>query len=163
MNCLLWDIIVRLKRFSDYALRTLIFAAVKPNGLVTINEIAAAYGISKNHLMKIINMLAVAGFIETVRGRGGGLRLALPAATISVGAVLRATEADDELVECANPATNTCLITPACGLKHVLSVALEAFYAKLDGVTLADITRNKGQLNAIFSRKMPITTNRDAR
>ena len=145
--------IMRLTSFSDYALRLLIYLAVRPFEVVTIADISNSYGISKNHLMKITNTLAQAGYVETLRGSGGGMRLARPASEISVGEVLRHTEAGSDLVECANRKTNTCVIAPACGLKHVLFEALEAFYVRLDKVTLADITRNPGELIAIFEKQ----------
>jgi Rrf2 family nitric oxide-sensitive transcriptional repressor len=144
---------MRLTSFSDYALRILIFAAARPGDVVTISDISKGYGISKNHLMKITNTLAQAGFIETLRGSGGGLRLARNASEISVGQVLLHTEAGSDLVECANRKTNTCVISPACGLKHVLFEALDAFYARLDKVTLADITRNPAELALIFDNQ----------
>ena len=144
---------MRLTSFSDYALRILIFVATRPGEMVTISDISKGYGISKNHLMKITNNLAQAGYVETLRGSGGGMRLARPASQISVGEVLRRTEAGSDLVECANRKTNTCVIAPACGLKHVLFEALEAFYVRLDKVTLADITRNPGELIAIFEKQ----------
>ena len=102
---------MRLTSYSDYALRMLIYVAVHPDQFVTISEIAKSYGISKNHLMKIANELAVAGVLEAVRGRNGGLRLARPAEDISIGAVVRMTESRSDLVECFDPATNTCVIT----------------------------------------------------
>jgi len=145
-----WNDTMRLTSFSDYALRVLIYVATKPDQLVTIADISKSYGISKNHLMKITNTLAAAGYVETVRGSGGGLRLSRAAADINIGAVLRHTEAGSHLVECADRKTNTCVIAPACGLKHVLFEALEAFYARLDKVSLADITRNPADLTHIF-------------
>ena len=145
--------IMRLTSFSDYALRLLIYAAVRPSEIVTIADISNCYGISKNHLMKITNTLALAGYVETLRGSGGGLRLARAASAISIGEVLRHTEAGSHLVECADRRTNTCVIAPACGLKHVLFEALEAFYARLDKVTLADITRNPAELTLIFGKQ----------
>ena len=144
---------MRLTNFSDYALRLLIFAATKPNELVTIAEVSKAYGISKNHLMKITNTLAQGGFVETVRGAKGGLRLAKPASAINLAAVLRLTESGSDLVECFNPATNTCVIGGACGLKHVLRDALEAFYQGLAQVTLADLVAHPRSLNVIFDRQ----------
>ena len=144
---------MRLTSFSDYALRLLIYLAVRPFEVVTIADISNSYGISKNHLMKITNALAQAGYVETLRGSGGGMRLTRPASEISVGEVLRHTEAGSNLVECADRKTNTCVISPACGLRHVLFEALEAFYVRLDKVTLADITRNPGELFAIFEKQ----------
>jgi Rrf2 family transcriptional regulator, nitric oxide-sensitive transcriptional repressor len=145
---------MRLTSFSDYALRILIYASTSPRSTVTISDISTAYGISRNHLMKITATLARGGFVVTVRGSGGGLKLARPPQEISIGAVLRLTEADSELVECANRKTNTCIIAPACELKHALFFALEGFYERLDGVRLSDITRNPGQLRRIFKRQV---------
>ena len=144
---------MRLTNFSDYALRLLILAAARPDELVTIAEVSKAYGISKNHLMKITNTLSQGGFVETVRGAKGGLRLAKSATEINLAAVVRLTESGSDLVECFNPATNTCVIDGACGLKHVLRDALEAFYRSLAQVTLADIVANPHSLNVIFERQ----------
>lgn len=141
---------MRLTSFSDYALRLLIFAATRPEKLVTIAEVSRVYGISRNHLMKITSALAQGGYVETQRGNGGGLRLARPPSEISIGAVVRLTEASTDLVECADRRTNTCVIAPACGLMGVLFDALQAFYERLDRVTLADVTRNPERLNRIF-------------
>lgn len=129
----------------------LIYVAVHPDQFVTISEIAKSYGISKNHLMKIANELAVAGVLEAVRGRNGGLRLARPAEDISIGAVLRMTESRSDLVECFDPATNTCVITRACRLKHLLAQALEAFYLHLDAATLADLARQPKSILSLLS------------
>ncbi|MEI6533865.1 MAG: Rrf2 family transcriptional regulator [Verrucomicrobiaceae bacterium] len=142
---------MRLTSYSDYALRMLIYVAVHPDQFVTISEIAKSYGISKNHLMKIANELAVAGVLEAVRGRNGGLRLARPAEDISIGAVLRMTESRSDLVECFDPATNTCVITRACRLKHLLAQALEAFYLHLDAATLADLARQPKSILSLLS------------
>lgn len=146
---------MRLTNFSEYALRLLIFAATKPNELVTINEVSRAYGISKNHLMKITNTLSQGGFVETVRGAKGGLRLAKPANGINLAVVVRLTESGSDLVECFNPATNTCVIFQACELTHVLHDALEAFYLSLAKVTLADLVARPRALNAIFEQDDP--------
>ncbi len=142
---------MRLTNFSDYALRLLIFVATKPDELVTIAEVSKVYGISKNHLMKITNTLAQGGFVETVRGAKGGLRLAKPASAINLAAVVRLTEAGSDLVECFNPATNTCVIDKACRLKHVLHDALESFYHTLAQVTLADLVARPSGLGTIFA------------
>ena len=142
---------MRLTNFSDYALRLLIFAATRPDDLVTISEVSKAYGISKNHLMKITNTLAQGGFVETLRGAKGGLRLAKPASAINLATVVRLTESGSDLVECFNPATNTCVIDQVCGLKHVLHDALEAFYQSLEKVTLADLVAHPRSLNLIFA------------
>lgn len=129
---------MRLTMLSDYALRVLMYVAAAPQPLVTIEMIANAYGISENHLMKVVHRLAQNGFVETVRGRGGGIRLAKPAADISVGAVLRAVEEDFTLVECFGQ-KNCCKITDVCRLRRVLDRALDSFFAVLDEWSLADL------------------------
>ncbi len=144
---------MRLTRYSDYSLRLLMYVAVKPNELVAIADVSKAYDISKNHLMKIAHQLALAGFIETVRGRHGGLRLAKPAGEINIGLVVRLTEADSILVECCDPTTNTCVIMRACRLKHILLRALEDFYKRLDQFTLADLLADQESLLALFPKR----------
>lgn len=138
---------MRLTLLSDYSLRVLMFLAATPARLVTIQEIASAHGISDNHLMKVVHGLAKGGFIETVRGRGGGMRLLRPAEDITVGAVLRSVEEDFHIVECMGDA-DTCRITRVCRLKRVLQKALQAFLAELDQWTIADITANPKSLMA---------------
>lgn len=130
---------MRLTVHTDYAMRVLMYLAVEEGRLVTIEEMAAAHGISRNHLMKVAQQLGQFGFVEAVRGRGGGLRLARPAAGIGVGEVVRRTEESFQLVDCMQSGGGTCRIVPACRLKHVLAQALEAFAAVLDGYTLADL------------------------
>lgn len=130
---------MRLTRHADYALRTLMYLGVQGEARATIEQIATAHRISRNHLMKVVNRLAALGYVEAVRGRGGGLRLAKAPDAISVGAVVRAMEDNFELVECFAPTGNTCVITPACGLKRLLGEAVQAFLAVLDRHTLADL------------------------
>jgi Rrf2 family nitric oxide-sensitive transcriptional repressor len=130
---------MRLTLYSDYSLRLLMYAAIKPEGLVTIQEAADAYGISKNHLMKVAFELGRKGYLETVRGRGGGLRLARAPAEINLGEVVRAMEEDLTIVECFNLEANTCKIVGPCRLRGLLSRALKAFFAVLDEYTLADL------------------------
>jgi len=129
---------MRLSSYSDYALRILIYLAVQPDRLPTIAEIADHYGISKNHLMKVTHQLGIGGYVETVRGRGGGLRLGKSAEQIRVGDVVRFTEQDLAIVECMG-AGNECRLTPSCKLKGMLGEALQAFLSVLDKYTLADI------------------------
>lgn len=129
---------MRLTNFSDYALRILMYAAAKGDRLITIEETAELYGISRGHLMKVANQLTRTGYLKAVRGRSGGLTLAKPAKEIRLGDVLRATEPDFALVECFT-ANNRCLITPRCRLRGVLNEALSAFTRTLDGYTLADL------------------------
>lgn len=133
---------MRLSLQTDYALRTLMFLAVK-EGHHSIADIARAYGISKNHLMKVAQRLTAEGFVESVRGRSGGLKLALPPAQLNVGAIVRKMEDTGTFVECFDVATNACVVTPECGLRHVLVGALEAFAQHLDNVTVADLIPNR--------------------
>lgn len=129
---------MRLTVLTDYSLRVLMYAGTQPDRLVTIQEIATAYRISENHLMKVVHGLALIGFIETVRGRGGGFKLRRPAETITVGEVIRAVEDDFALVECMGSG-DTCRITDVCRLKRVLKQALHAYFEVLDAWTLADL------------------------
>ncbi len=131
---------MRLAEYTDYTLRVLMYCAAQPDRLVTIAELAEWHGVSKNHLMKVVNDLARQGLIETTRGRGGGLRLLKPAADIRVGDVVRQSETDFRLVECFDSSTNACSLTPSCRLKGVFQAALQAYFKELDAATLADIT-----------------------
>jgi Rrf2 family nitric oxide-sensitive transcriptional repressor len=129
---------MRLTDFSDYSLRLLMYAAAQTDRLITIEETAELYGISRAHLMKVANQLTRAGFLNAVRGRSGGLRLAEKPENIRLGDVLRVTEPDFALVECFR-GNNSCLITPCCRLRGILNEALTAFSDTLDGYTLADL------------------------
>ncbi|WP_336487685.1 Rrf2 family transcriptional regulator [Methylobacterium nigriterrae] len=128
---------MRLTRYTDYALRTLIFVGLHEPQQSSIAAIARAYGISENHLTKVVHQLGRLGLIHTTRGRGGGLRLARPPEEIVVGAVVRLTEDDLALVECF--AGGACAITAPCRLRRALGEALAAFLAVLDRYTLADL------------------------
>jgi Rrf2 family nitric oxide-sensitive transcriptional repressor len=132
---------MRLADYTDYTLRVLMYCAANPERLVTIAEIAERLQVSKNHLMKIVSELGRQGLVETTRGRGGGLRLLKAPAAIRVGDVVRGAETDFRLVECFDPASDTCTLTPSCKLRKVLRNALAAYFAELDAVTLADIAR----------------------
>lgn len=136
---------MRLTIFTDYTLRTLMYLALRPDRLVTIGDVAAAYRISNNHLMKVVHQLALAGDVATVRGQHGGLRLARPAAEINVGAVVRRTEADFDIVPCFGTEAG-CAIQPDCALAGMLDEALRAFLAALDRYTLADLVRPRAAL-----------------
>ena len=142
---------MRLTVYTDYALRLLMFVAVKDDGLATISEVAAAYGISKNHLMKVAHQLGVAGLVETVRGRSGGLRLAKPAASIGLGDVVRQTEPDMSLVPCFESDNADCAIQSCCGLRRALGRAAEAFLAELDKYTLADLAKPRTALRNLLA------------
>lgn len=132
---------MRLTNFSDYALRVLMYAAARDSQLITIDETAAVYRISRAHLMKVVNQLTRSGYLRAVRGRSGGLALAKRPDKIRLGDVLRATEPDFALVECFG-ADNQCVITPRCQLRAALNEALGAFIGTLDRYTLADLILN---------------------
>jgi Rrf2 family nitric oxide-sensitive transcriptional repressor len=129
---------MRLTNFSDYALRLMMYAAVRKDELVTIEETAALYGLSRAHLMKVANQLTRAGFLKATRGRHGGLSLAKKPEKIRLGDVVRSTEPDFALVECFGSG-NQCLITPRCRLRGVLNEAMAAFMHTLDRYTLTDL------------------------
>ena len=131
---------MRLSEYTDYTLRVLMYCATHRDRLVTIGELAEQHGLSKNHLMKVVNDLARQGLIETTRGRGGGLRLLAEPGSIRIGDVVRTSETDFRLVECFDPATNACTLSPNCRLKHLFSDALAGYFKALDGATLADMT-----------------------
>ena len=132
---------MRLTQWTDYTLRVLMYCAAADGRAqpVTITEVAEGFGISRSHLMKIVQELSAGGLLETTRGRGGGMRLMRPASSINVGDVVRSTETDFNLVECFDPRTNQCRLSPDCALKGALWRAMEAYLAVLDGVTLADL------------------------
>lgn len=142
---------MQLSFHADYACRVLIYLATMEAERSSVEEIARAFGISQNHLVKVVHKLGKFGFIDTVRGRGGGLRLALSPESIRIGEVVRQMEPGLDLVECFNLATNTCPITDHCGLKPLLYKAREAFLSQLDAVSLAEISRQRRQLAQILS------------
>ncbi|MGR6116064.1 Rrf2 family transcriptional regulator [Aeribacillus composti] len=143
---------MRLTNYTDYSLRVLIYIGTKNREeLSNIKEIADVYGISKNHLMKVIYQLGKNGYIETIRGRNGGFRLARPASEINIGDVVRKTEEDFHLVECFNEKNSECVITSACRLRHVFQQALQAYLQVLDQYTLADLIINQNELKHLFN------------
>ncbi len=133
---------MRLTRHSDYALRVLLYLGITSESLVTIGEIADRYGISRNHLMKVVNRLATHGYVETVRGKRGGIRLAKPPEAINLGELLRQTEEEFHMAECFDTNRGPCRIAGSCSLRPVLGEALEAFFEALGRYTLADLLRN---------------------
>lgn len=139
---------MRLTTFSDYALRVAIYVGVHPGELCTVAGIAQSYGISANHLMKVVHHLGRLGYVETVRGKGGGMRLARPPGKINLGELVRATE-ERRLVECFERGSE-CRIESACALRGILGEALEAFFAVLDRHTLADLLRPERKLAKIL-------------
>lgn len=144
---------MKLTSFSDYTLRVLMFLALNRERLATIPEIAAAYEISENHLMKVVHQLARSGVIESVRGKGGGVRLARAPEDIRLGQVIRLSEGNAPIVECLSDDAGACCIAPACRLTAVLVDAFDALYASLDQHTLADLVSAPRGLKAILLRR----------
>jgi len=141
---------MRLTRHTDNALRALIYLGVHTDGPQRIADIARRMGMSQDHLSKVIARLAQLGYVETTRGRDGGVQLARAATEINVGDVVRGTEENLTIVECFDPATNRCPIAPACALAPALDEALHAFFAVLDRYTLADLTLNSRGLSRLL-------------
>ncbi|WP_457391967.1 Rrf2 family transcriptional regulator [Roseateles sp. P5_E1] len=137
---------MRLTAFTDYSLRVLMFLAAEPDRRATVGEICAAFDVKANHLTKVVHHLAKRGWVSTVRGKGGGLTLARPAAQIRIGEVVRDTEGQALPAECFSAEASHCAIVNHCRLKGVLGEAVQAFHAVLDRYTLADITANRQQL-----------------
>lgn len=140
---------MRLTNYTDYCLRTLIFVAAQPDGRATIAQVAERYGISESHLVKVVHALGKAGFLANVRGRGGGVRLARPAAEIRIGDVVRCAEGDPVPASCFDPAAAPCSIYPACRLRGVLIEAVDAFHAVLDRYSLADLLGTDDRLRTL--------------
>ena len=141
---------MRLTVHSDYALRLLMYLAVQTEKLATIPEVAKAYSISPNHLMKVVHQMGQAGYVETVRGRGGGMRLARAADTIRLGEVVRFTEPDMDIVPCFQSKNQSCPLWRACRLKGALDQARRAFLAVLDDYTIGDLTAVGAHLRLVL-------------
>ena len=142
---------MRLTTKTNLAARVLMACAVNEGITLRSAEIAQACNASLNHLLQVVNALQANGFIETIRGRSGGLRLSRPAANISIGAVFRMFEAGAPFAECFAPETNTCPLSEACRLRGYVARAVEAFYHELDMVTLEDLTKGNCGLNALLA------------
>ncbi|MDE8650667.1 Rrf2 family transcriptional regulator [Novosphingobium album (ex Liu et al. 2023)] len=142
---------MRLTRYTDYSLRVLIHLALHDDRLCSIGEISRTYDVSHNHLMKVVNALAHDGFIETVRGRAGGMRLARPANAITVGEVVRKTEEGFQLADCSG-----CTLSPACGLTGVLAEGMRAMMAVFDSYTVADLLTDKDTMRRLLNRESPL-------
>lgn len=137
---------MRLTTYTDYALRVLMYVGLKDDELARIDVVASGFGISRNHLSKIVHNLGAKGYVKTVQGRNGGFQLDRDPADISVGQVVRDFEPDFNLVECFDAATSGCRIQPSCILAGELNDALSAFLARLDGVTLRDLIQPRWKL-----------------
>jgi Rrf2 family nitric oxide-sensitive transcriptional repressor len=143
---------MRLTRYTDYSLRVLIHLALHDGRLCSIGEIARTYDISHNHLMKVVNALSRDGFVETVRGRSGGMRLARAAEEISVGDVVRHTEEGFELSECSG-----CSLSPACGLTGVLAEGVAAMLRVFDAYTVADLLTDRTVMRRLIAKQAPLS------
>jgi len=148
-SCFTFDV-MKLTTFTDYSLRVLIYLATDTTRRATIAEIAASFDISENHLVKVVHFLGKQGWIETVRGRGGGVLLAMPVEKVNVGRVVRATEGAALPAECFSEDGGHCVISGCCRLKGVLGEAVKAFYAVLDRYTLEDLARNRQTLGKVL-------------
>jgi Rrf2 family nitric oxide-sensitive transcriptional repressor len=143
---------MNITRFTDYSLRVLIYLSLNDKELVTIQSVADCYGISKNHLMKVVQDLSTKGYLTATRGKNGGIKLGREPSDINVGTLVRMIEQDSVLVECFGTG-NQCVITPACQLKNMLAEAMESFFKTLEQYTLADLVSgpDKKQLIDLFS------------
>lgn len=143
---------MRLTIFTDYTLRVLIYLGVHQHQdrLTTISDVATAYGISENHLTKIVHHLAKQGYVETTRGKGGGMRLARAPEQVNLGDVVRGAEEDLAIVECFQKNNTACPIGPSCVLAEILAQAMRAFFDKLDSHTLADLLVQREKLAGVF-------------
>ena len=145
---------MQLTKYSDYSLRALIYLGLNRHRRCTIREISDAYGISENHLMKLVRQLGQEGFVTTIRGKNGGLQLAVPASELNLGDVVRVTEGNLQLVECfAGREKNTCPIAGPCRLTGVLETALQAFLGVLDQYTLEDMLTPAPAFQRIFAAR----------
>lgn len=142
---------MRLTRYTDYSLRVLIHLALHDDRLCSIGEKSRTYEISHNHLMKVVNALGHDGFVQTVRGRSGGIRLARPAGAIGVGEVVRRTEEGFLLADCSG-----CALSPACGLTGVLAEGVRAMLKVFDAYTIADLLQDKATMRRLISGDAPL-------
>ncbi|KAB8136252.1 Rrf2 family transcriptional regulator [Gracilibacillus oryzae] len=141
---------MRLKKYTDYALRTLIYTASKKDEKASIKEIADTFFISTEHIRKVVHQLSVNGYIETTRGRNGGITLAKHPKEINIGSVIRLMENDFYMLECFDGEHNQCVITSACSLRHVVGNAMQAFFQVLEKYTLDDLIDNKDELRMLM-------------
>ncbi|MEO8311862.1 MAG: Rrf2 family transcriptional regulator [Caldimonas sp.] len=146
---------MKLTAYTDYSLRVLMYLAAQPGRRATIAEICTAFGIKENHLSKVVHDLAKKRWIDTARGKGGGMSLAVPAEEIRVGDVVRHAEGDAVPAECFSPGPSNCPIVVCCQLRGALASAVDAFYEVLDAYTVADITRNRKALWSVLQVSRP--------
>lgn len=141
---------MRLTLFTDYSIRVLLYLGARPDRLCSIAEVARGYGVSQNHMMKVVNELVRSGYVESVRGRFGGIRLARAPEEINIGTVIRHTEDGFDLLDCG-----TCVIAPACGLTGVLKEAVGAFLKVLDAYSLADLLKRRMDIAQLLGPVAP--------
>lgn len=146
---------MRLTRFTDNALRALLYLALEPDDTPTVGAVARKMGMSEDHLLKVVQRLSQLGYVKTIRGRNGGMRLAQSPESIVVGEVIRRTEDNMALVPCFDPTESICPVAPACGLAPALDEALKAFLAALDRYTVADLITKRRELRQLVG--MPET------
>lgn len=146
---------MRLTRFTDNALRALLYLALDPDDVPTVGAVARKMGMSEDHLLKVVQRLSQLGYVKTIRGRNGGMRLAQPAETIVVGEVIRKTEDNMALVPCFDPTESICPVAPACGLAPALDEALKAFLTTLDRYTVADLIAKQRELRQLVGMPEP--------
>lgn len=151
---------MQLTQYTDYGLRVLIALAVSPGERSTVSDVSKAYDISRHHLVKVVGRLATLGYVETIRGKGGGMRLARPPQQIVFGEVVRKLEAELGVVECLEEDGGRCVISPTCQLKGVLRTATEKFLAELDGHTLAEVLPHRRPLARLLGIPVRIETDR---
>ncbi len=148
---------MQLSRFTDYCLRVLMYLSFREGELVTVGDIAKAYGVSTNHLMKVVQHLAATGYVHTVRGKGGGLRLAREPRFINLGEVVQACERDLNVVECIGVSSSECPLFPGCVLRSALRDATRSFIATLERYTVQNLVSNRalgtGLLRATPARR----------
>jgi Rrf2 family nitric oxide-sensitive transcriptional repressor len=142
---------MQLTYYTDYSLRVLMYLAVQPERMINISEIAERYGISRNHLIKVVHNLARGGFIKSYRGKGGGIKLARDPEQINIGAVVRYTEGPLKPVECFDAERNRCVIANVCALAAIIAEACDNFFATLDRYTLADLLKWRSSLSKILA------------
>lgn len=143
---------MQLTIFTDYGLRTLMYVAAYPERRCSVREVAEHYGISRNHLVKVVHHLALRGYLDSNKGKGGGIQLAKAPETLRIGDVVRDLEPNMQMAECFNRETNRCRISSNCQLKHYLMEATNAFIATLNRYTLADAVQDKSLFSALIVR-----------
>ena len=152
---------MRITTRTNLAIRILMFCAVNEGRTVRTAEIAERCNASVNHLLQVVSLLQEHGFVETIRGRTGGIRLAHPIHQVSIGRAFRVFEDNSRFAECFDPATNTCPLSATCRLRSYLTRAVEAFFHELDMVTLADLVKGNCGLNSLLDLSEDLKTTCD--